>query len=210
MPVCAEVNQSMQKIAKTIKISGEQNQEIGPSRSSRDWKDTKLVFEFLKEHNPFDYDSSLCDIANGVHGNSLVNVQEAKAIGECILEKMVDVKLSEFSFKRKDQAVTLGSKNAIKVNGENIQVDPQLLFKRMTVLAKTDLGKALCYELCTIPKSLFETTELPHAAPKASLADSIWKNITQKACWVPEKVRYVLDGGLLRHCIPWTPPLLLS
>ena len=30
MPVCAEVNQSMQKIAKTIKISGEQNQEIGP------------------------------------------------------------------------------------------------------------------------------------------------------------------------------------
>ena len=43
MPVCAEVNQSMQKIAKTIKISGEQNQEIGPSRSSRDWKDTKLA-----------------------------------------------------------------------------------------------------------------------------------------------------------------------
>ena len=74
----------------------------------------------------------------------------------------------------------------------------------MTVVAKTDLEKALCYELCTIPKSLFETTELPHAAPKASLADSIWKNITQKACWVPEKVRYVLDGGSLLHRIPWT------
>ena len=40
----------------------------------------------------------------------------------------------------------------------------------MTVVAKTDLEKALCYELCNIPKSLFETTELPHAAPKASLA----------------------------------------
>ena len=32
--------------------------------------------------------------------------------------------VSEYSFKRKNQAVTLASKSAVKINGESIQVDP--------------------------------------------------------------------------------------
>ena len=28
---------------------------MGPSRISRDWKDTQLVAEFLHERNPFEY-----------------------------------------------------------------------------------------------------------------------------------------------------------
>ena len=79
-----------------------------------------------------------------------INVENAKAIGECILEKMEGQKLSDFTFKRKDQAVTLATKNAVKVDGESIQVDTQLLFQRLVIAAKTDLESALTYELCIV------------------------------------------------------------
>ena len=36
MPICVSVYQCMQEITKTSRKSGEQNQEIGPSRVSRD------------------------------------------------------------------------------------------------------------------------------------------------------------------------------
>ena len=136
-------------------------------------------------------------------GDRLLHLEATKEMlpyfGECIVEKMVDKRISEILFKRKDQAVTLGSNAAIKVDGEGIQVDPLLLFQRMTPVSKADLQNALCYELCTIPRSLFETTEFFQGAQKGSLADSIWRNIKPKECLVPNRVRYILDGGGL----PW-------
>ena len=137
------------------------------------------------------------------HALPSVNVENAKAIGECILEKMEGQKLSDFTFKRKDQAVTLATKNAVKVDGESIQVDTQLLFERLVIAAKTDLESALTYELCTFPKALFETPELLLEAQKSTLADSIWSAVNPKMTSVPENVRFVLDGGALLHRIPW-------
>ena len=51
---------------------------------------------------------------------------------------MSGVKVSEYSFKRKNQTVTLASKSAVKIDGESIQVDPLLLFQRLSLAGKTD------------------------------------------------------------------------
>ena len=126
----------------------------------QDWKDTQLVADFLQERNPFEYGEAYCNITNGVHAQPSVNVANAKAIGQNILDKMVGEKLFDYSFKRKDQAITMASKSAVKVDGESIQVDTQLLFQRLIIAAKTDLESA--YELYTIPKALFESTDLLH------------------------------------------------
>ena len=96
---------------------------------ARDWKDTMIIKEFFKERNPIEYGSVLCNIANGVHAGANVNVDNAEVIGNSILAKMVGEKVQGFSFKRKDQAVTLAS--AVKVNGEPYQFDPQVLFQRL-------------------------------------------------------------------------------
>ena len=68
---------------------------------------------------------------------------------------MSGVKVSEYSFKRKNQAVTLASKSAVKIDGESIQVDP--LFQRLSLAGKTDLVTALQHELSCYPLSLIET-----------------------------------------------------
>ena len=98
---------------------------------------------------------------------------------------MVGEKLSNYTFKRKDQAITMATKCAVKVDGESVQVDTQLLFQRLIIAAKTDLESALAYELCTFPKALFETPELLHEAQKSTLADSIWSSAKQKPASLP-------------------------
>ena len=45
----------MPQMTNATKKSGEQHTEMGPSRISRDWKDTQLVAEFFHERNPFEY-----------------------------------------------------------------------------------------------------------------------------------------------------------
>ena len=68
---------------------------------------------------------------NGVHANYTVNVDDAKDIGQGILASMTRKFVTEFAFKRSSQAVTLGTKSSVKIDGEKIQVDPQLLFQRI-------------------------------------------------------------------------------
>ena len=116
---------------------------------------------------------------------------------------MVGEKLSNYSFKRKDQAVTMATKGAVKVDGEGIQVDTQLLFQQLIITAKTDLESALTYELCTFQKALFETPDLLHEAKKLTLADSIWTSARQKSASLPESAQFVSDGGAFLHRIPW-------
>ena len=67
-----------------------------------------------------------CNIANGIHAHSSVNVDNPATIGDRILEKMVGEKVSDFSFKKKDQAVTMGFKNGVKGDGEIVQFEPHI------------------------------------------------------------------------------------
>ena len=98
----------------------------------------------MRERNPFECEGTLCNIATGFHGHGTVNANLAKEVGFKILDKMEGKTPADFSFKTSDQALTLGSNNLVKVDGENIQIDPQLLFQRSIVAAyATDLKTAL-------------------------------------------------------------------
>ena len=204
MPKCAEINHTMQELSGVWQATGEQNKDMSPSRLTRDWNDTRTVAQYLKERNPFECEGILCNVATGVHAHTTVNVDIAKVVGTKILDKMEGKTPAEFSFKRSDQVVTLGSKNTVKINGENIQVDPQLLFQRLIVAAQTiDLSTALNYELCTFPPALFQSVGILLEATKSTLAESIWKMVQCQRIDIPKDIQYVLDGGSLLHRIPW-------
>ena len=100
----------------------------------------------------------------------------------------------DFSFKRSDQAVTLGSKNLVKVDGESIQIDPHSL---IVAANATDLKTALSFELCTFAPALFQSTGVLLEATKSTLAESIWKMIQCQQTDIPEGVQYVLDVGCI-------------
>ena len=137
MPACAEMNRVMLDLTSVSYSTGEQNKDMTKSRQARDMKDTRSLLFSLAERNPFTPHQDLMNIMNGVHADSSVNVENAKEIGQTILESMTGKSAVEFKFKRSNQVITLSTKSSVKIDGEKIQVDPQLLFQRLIIASKS-------------------------------------------------------------------------
>lgn len=211
MPASAEISRAMQEFTGVNYNSGEQNKDVTHSRKERDKKDTLKILASLQEHNPFSPEPNLRNIMSGVHGESSVDVDQAKKVGEKVLSSMNKSSPLEYQFKRKSHAVTLATKSAVKIDGEHVQVDPQLLFQRLLLASQQqDLISHFSYELCTYPASLFDSSLMLLQPNKPALADAIWLKLspqTQVESTANEKdLKFVLDGGALLHRVPWPSP----
>ncbi|CAG2201846.1 unnamed protein product [Mytilus edulis] len=207
MPACADMNQAIQELTGVGYYTSDQHKEESIARQKRDREDIMSILTFMKERSPFTGDSSLRNIETGVTADSSVNVDNSKDVGTAIIESLVGQNVIDYTFKKKNQVITLNSKTSIKVDGELIQVDPQLLFQRCTTIANglfEDISEIFKYELCSVPSSLFDNNGLPRQANKSILADSIWDFDGCGCLETGINVHHVLDGGSLIHRIPWT------
>ncbi|CAG2245843.1 unnamed protein product [Mytilus edulis] len=208
IPTLAEYNHAMQQLTGTGYKTSDQHIENSKTRMERDNKDSNLLTEFLTERNPFTNDKTLRNIETGMVADSDANADEAKTVGDKIIESIAGNLVSEISFKKKDQIVTLDAK---RPSGSNIsqqpQVDPQLMFQRLTAVGQDSLNNTaelFEYELSSFPSSLFEANGLPKQAAKATLADAIWNMGDCQAQELPEtNIVHVIDGGSLLYRIPW-------
>ena len=146
-------------------------------------------------------------IATGVLADEEVNVDKCKEVGDKVLCSMVGKNAHDYSFRKKDQAVTLACKTAVRLTEGNVQVDPQLLFQRLSFVAtggQYDNPQSFFKsEMCSYPPALFDSLLLPHKANKPILADAIWTRTKNEQPTEPTgNVHYVLDGGALLHRIP--------
>ena len=84
----------------------------------------------------------LVSLEIGVVGEPKVNCDDAYAIG-CKSAEAVVGKNFTFSLQRKDKVVTLSSlSTAVKIRGEEIIVDPRILFRRLAlVINNNDEGE---------------------------------------------------------------------
>ena len=92
------------------------------------------------------------------------------------------------------------------LNKEHVQIDPQLIFQRLLVVAANkgmDLQEVFKYELCGYPATFFDSTFAPREADKPVLADALWNKVKLSKMSQPNQPLYVLDGGALLHRIPW-------
>ena len=109
--------------------------------------------------------------------NPTVNVDKAVAVGDMILTSMNGKTPVEYTFQRKNQVVTLSLKSlSIKIDGDRIQIDPQILFQRLTTVIQSSdqLESAFKHELCSYPSALFDSSLLLWEEDKPTLADGIW------------------------------------
>ena len=133
MPACAEVNRAMQELSGAKYSTNEQNKETGKSRQRRDMKDTHTLLLTMSERNPFAESTYLRNIMTGVNATGDVDVCRAKEIGQKIMDSMTGIPVAQYTFKRSDQVTTLQSKSSVRVDGQPIHVDPELLFQRLIV-----------------------------------------------------------------------------
>ena len=73
---------------------------------------------------------------------------------------MVGKRITDISFEKKKQAITLASRIALKIEDQSVQVDPQLIFQRLSLIATSgsieNPASIFKYELCTHPAALFD------------------------------------------------------
>ena len=208
MPSCAAMNVAMQTFCGTDFHTSSQHKEMGKSRMERDYKDSQTFLSFLTERNPFCEDSLLRNIETGVTADASVNAYKAKEIGNNVIQAMPGNNVFDYSFKKSSQVVTQTTIPSVTLDGETVQVDPQLLFQRLTAAAQRsveNIPQVFTYELCSVPSSLFDTSGFIRQPQKPALADAVWSlgdcSISET---LSESVQYVLDGGSLLQRIPWT------
>ncbi|KAK3728716.1 hypothetical protein QZH41_001096 [Actinostola sp. cb2023] len=207
MPACAETNCAMQELTGVQYNSSEQNKDMTKSRQKRDMDDAIVILKTLVDgKTPFAPDPVLKNIMTGVNAEESVDVDEARAKGEKILSSMAGESVATYSFKRKEQSVTLAARSSIRIEDNRVHVDPQLLFQRLVIACNTtdDLEDVFRYELCSYPAALFDTPVTLRQPQKATLADALWTKLSSDAKSGPSgNVQYVLDGGALLHRVPW-------
>ena len=179
MPVCAEVKRAMQELSGAKYSTGEQNKQTSKARQHRDMKDTHTLLLTLPDRNPTG-SPSLRNIMTGFNANGDVNVFNAKIIGQKIMDSMTDNTVAQFTFKRSDQAITLQSRSSdsVRVDGEQVQVNPEL-FQRLVVTSNAIDDKKVLFrfELCSYPSALFGDTLMMKAPQKAVLPDAMWSRL---------------------------------
>jgi len=184
------------------------------SRVERDNKYARTVFRFLCEHNPFERLPEFSNIISDITGDSSVNVHQAVLVGEAILERMYGVDAFEFSFSKKDFAVVLDQTRQLNIDGEKVQVDPQLLFQRLLAIGKAhtdenDIDQLLQYELSPSPPALFDEYGLLIQARKTQLAESLSQTLPTLMAEVDIiPIFTVYDGGSLLYRIQWKKTVL--
>ena len=86
--ICSAVNLAMQEFIDTCFTTSEQHQEM----QKRDEDDCEHLAEFFRSRDPFNKGKELLNIVSGVVASKGVNLEDAKTVGENILEKMESAK----------------------------------------------------------------------------------------------------------------------
>ena len=146
-PHCAEVNNALQQFTSVQYTTSDQHKEATSARMAKDAQDTSDLMQFLDSRNPFNISSqSLRSITSGITAPDSVNADTAEAVGKKITESMKGKLVTEYVFRKKEQAVTMDTKSTIKVTDEVVQVDPNLLFQRLVTAGTrcNTLGDIMC------------------------------------------------------------------
>lgn len=125
MPSCAEVKYAMQELTGINCGTSEQHKNSTPARIKRDSEDTYNILPTVCECDSFCSDPTLRGLVTGVVAREQVNIDDARHVGQLILDSMVGIHIHTYSFRCKLQAGTLGSKSPIRIDVEPLEVDRQ-------------------------------------------------------------------------------------
>ena len=207
MPICAQINESMQNLARLAYNTSEQYVESSRSRMTKDKHDTDAVITFLEPLQPFGEQKMFRNIVTGMTASKSVNAESATDVGMVIINDITEKSSYTYVFKRKEKCITMIAKQAVKIDNKHMQFDQGLLFQRLPTIADRDclnMQDVMSYELSTFPSALFKSSQAMRDAHKPALADAILK-VTKAICneYDIHSCVHVIDDGWLLQKIPW-------
>ena len=132
---CLDVNDAILELPNQRFKSSEQHKGKHTVRIVRDTIDVETFAAFLKCRNRFTNSPHLRNTETGVVAEGSVNA--VRSIELFILGD------KENTFKRSFKAVTLATRNAVKIGENEVYVDSQLLFQRLLAVSDISLDSPL-------------------------------------------------------------------
>jgi len=133
--------------------SSEQHEEIGKSRTKRDYQDCRKLYDWLTTRNPFRVpDKNLHSLSTGIvsiKNKDKVNAEEAEKVGQQIQNGLDNCFYSDAKIKRSEQVTTLESLQNTKATKDGVTMaDPCKMFNRLITIAsrEDDLEPMFEYE----------------------------------------------------------------
>ena len=209
LPRCVPICNALDNFTCVQSGTSEQHKDLRPSSERRDNTDLSLFLQWLEAHSPFvDCQPELMvSISTGIVADSSVNCDDVVQVGQTAIAKMMGKTYAKLTLRRKDKVKLFGvMKNTVRVRGEDVVVNPSLLFNRITCILNTSskLDVFLQYELAPQPPALFVDGQMRKSA-KSALGNMVKTMVTcQKA--IPDASIFVLDGGHLVHAVVWSKP----
>ena len=203
LPRCVPICNSLENFTCVQIGTSEQHKDLRPSSERRDNTDLSL------SESPFDdcQPELMVSISTDIVADSSVNCDDAVQVGQTAIAKMMGKTYAKLTLRRKDKVKLFGAmKNTVRVRGEDVVVNPSLLFNRITCILNTssELDVFLQYELAPQPPALFVDGQMRKSA-KSALGNMVKTMVAcQKA--IPDASIFVLDGGHLVHAVVWSKP----
>ena len=137
-----------------------------------------------------------------------------------MIERMTGLSVFSFAFKRKDMAVQMKTKSSVMIEGEKVDVDPQLLFQRLiTIYSMEELETSFGHELSTRPMSLFDKDGYMNEADKPKLKHALktllgeTNHVVPLDAWLQLMVGHCsirCHGNMVKHFIKFTRLMFLT
>ena len=157
----AGIHYAMSSLTGQIHETSEQHVKRRESHIKRDLMNLATLKDRFEDHSPFTYLTELISIANGVTDSeeSQVKCDEAEQIGANIQQSLDNVEIKINKIKRSEKVQTMATlQNAVKIEHEEVPIDPMTLFSCLVVLVmrENDIPLYYFYMLLQYPTSLFE------------------------------------------------------
>ena len=205
LPQTIPILQYIEELAGVFASTSEQHKDLRPTSKARDKADLEKLMEWLRAHSPCDYSHTegLVALTSGVVADTKINCERAYSISTSAANAITGQQFTAIKLKLKDKVVTFSShRNKIHVRGQTVELNPTLLFYRITCILNNsaEMEMYLTYELSPYPTSLFKDGIL-RKNDKSDLTSNLKQGIEPIRC-IEELSIFIIDGGyLLRKCV---------
>ena len=188
--------------------SSDQHFDLRSSSASKDNTDFATYVNWLKSHSPFDFKEvdGLVSVSSGTVADKSANTDRAIGLGSAAAVAITGKSYGDLKLKRSDRVVSLAmSHNAVNVRGQEVDINPTLLFMRVTCVINdnSEMANYLEYEFSKHPPSLFEKGQMRKNS-KSVFGQMLMKPAKPVEPQAIENAYGVLDGGYLLHYVQWS------
>lgn len=205
VPVC----DSLESFCGLHSQTSDQHSDLRATTTTRDSRHFLTFCNYFTSHSPFayggDYRDCLVSISTGAVAPKCCNADSAVELGIQAAASLTGQNYSDVKLKRNDRIISIGAAtNTATVRGQDVEVDPTLLFMRVTCVIQkpSDMEDYLKHEFSKQPPALFEKGVM-RKNNKSALAKILKEPVVPVSGNSIENSYYVVDGGHLLQSVKW-------